>query len=416
MGGPAATGAATAAAAGFACLGAACEDTCCRGWDMQVDPPHLELYRRERPGLAEAVETEGGRAAMRRTGEAGTCVKLADGLCSVHAAFGPNWLGDACHFYPRIVRWLGGEARVATTLSCPEAARLLLFGDDPFARRDVRLERLPFGTREVADGLGGPDARAICAAFEWLALDPGRAPGRALRVIVSLARSLGRLPVAGWPAAVGVLLRLAPDGLCAPEPEPDDELRLLHALVGLMRATRHRPGPRLEATVATIERALGVRIDRESLDVWGERGREANVDRLRAVRAEQEGTLAPVLRRWIAAELVAADFPFAGLGATPADRATILAVRYATLRLALASHAAEGGPEDEAAIVRIAQCLARFLDHLAEPMLSLALYRDAGWTREARLAGLVEPAGQILPGKACPKRQHLPGSSTAAVA
>ncbi|MGB1540083.1 MAG: hypothetical protein ACPG80_03920, partial [Rickettsiales bacterium] len=39
----------------FQCLGAECEDTCCKSWSMQVDAATLERYKTEAPELLDAV-------------------------------------------------------------------------------------------------------------------------------------------------------------------------------------------------------------------------------------------------------------------------------------------------------------------------------------------------------------------------
>ena len=98
--------------------------------------------------------------------------------------------------------------------------------------------------------------------------------------------------------------------------------------------------------------------------------------------------LQPVLRRFLQAQLSQALFPYAGLGETLSERVVIIGVRLATFKLALAAHALQGAPSSEE-VVRIAYTLARFLDHLADPALSRAMYRETGWTRDARLRGLL---------------------------
>jgi hypothetical protein len=83
-------------------------------------------------------------------------------------------------------------------------------------------------------------------------------------------------------------------------------------------------------------------------------------------------------------------FPFAGLGTTLEERTTIIGVRFAIVKLALMAEAKTcGGVPDEAAVIRIVQSLSRFLDHLADPTLSLQIFHEAGWVRAARLKALL---------------------------
>jgi len=43
----------------------------------------------------------------------------------------------------------------------------------------------------------------------------------------------------------------------------------------------------------------------------------------------------------------------------------------------------------EEELVRVIQGLSRFLDHLADPTLSIKIYQEVGWLREARLRSLI---------------------------
>lgn len=388
----------------FACAGAACEDTCCRGWDMQVDAVHVERYRAERPDLLDAVDPNGGAPVMRRKGTSGTCVMLHDGLCGIHAKSGTDLLGDACHFFPRATRKVGGAASMTATLSCPGIARLALFGEaGGIGRAPAAFDRLPQALREVApDGIPGDHARAVRDALSGMADDATAPTERALLRIVTVARSLTRLPAGSWHDAIGFLIRTVDQRLPEPAAHPLDGVRLVQTLHGLMAASRHLPSSRLLATVDAMEKAVAIRVDPTTLDVWPGGDMTAAETALAARAHAHAPRLDPLLRRWLALELATAEFPFAGLGTTVEDRATILAVRFATVRLALLAHATDDALPDEATTVRVVQSLARFLDHLADPALSMSLYREAGWHRAGRLAGLIggdpaNSAGQSVP-------------------
>jgi hypothetical protein len=66
-------------------------------------------------------------------------------------------------------------------------------------------------------------------------------------------------------------------------------------------------------------------------------------------------------------------------------------VRFATFKLALMSASVIHKIElPEETVVRIAQSLSRFLDHLGDAYFSLKIYGETGWDQEARLRGLLE--------------------------
>jgi lysine-N-methylase len=68
--------------------------------------------------------------ALMVLGDDGWCRFLENKLCSLHARFGSDVLGDACASYPRLGSILGDTLEGSLELSCPEAARLLLLAED----------------------------------------------------------------------------------------------------------------------------------------------------------------------------------------------------------------------------------------------------------------------------------------------
>jgi hypothetical protein len=93
-----------------------------------------------------------------------------------------------------------------------------------------------------------------------------------------------------------------------------------------------------------------------------------------------------MLRRYLQAQLAQALFPFSGFGESLTGRITVIGVRYATLKLALAT-LGEAPAMDE--VVAVVQTLSRFMDHLGDPTLSLQIYQETGWVREPRLRALI---------------------------
>ena len=95
--------------------------------------------------------------------------------------------------------------------------------------------------------------------------------------------------------------------------------------------------------------------------------------------------MAPILKRWLQAQITMSSFPFSGFGRDLQERAVTLAIRFATLRLALMS-----APSlEQSEVIRIVQSFSRFIDHLADPELSMLAYKELGWTSLARLRGVV---------------------------
>ena len=135
----------------FRCIGPACEDTCCQGWSVPIDQAAWEKYQTVPPGplrtlldesilcnpvkgisAGRAVANEASAAQptpfaqMKMTATNGCPLHNAEGLCRIHAELGEAFLSTACATYPRIVHSFDGRDETALSLSCPEAARVVL--------------------------------------------------------------------------------------------------------------------------------------------------------------------------------------------------------------------------------------------------------------------------------------------------
>lgn len=381
----------TNATKAFSCLGDACEDTCCKGWGMQLTKETVEKYQREAPELMQAVTSGEAEYIMKRDPETDYCVKFSAGLCSIHQTRGTDFLGDACHFFPRSTRNLHEISLMTIAPSCPEAARLMLEMDAPFTRVVREDARVPFSLKSYGvEGLS--DEQMLKLHDQFLAyVEEAESPADAMAGIVHLARRLDSQPQKDWPAALDFYIKQVGVARAKPEAQLTDVIHLLNALQGLVKAARASKRERLMRVIADMENALAVMLDWEKLQVVPS---EQTVQRLYDMHAAWDGfyaaELAPGLKRYIQMQLSLNFFPFAGLGGNVHERATIMAVRYATIERALMCTAmlAEEVPSI-AEQVRVIQSISRFLDHLADPALSLSIYKEVGWLKESRINGLL---------------------------
>lgn len=133
----------------FRCIGGACEDTCCFGWTVPIDKETYEKYRSLPPGplrtlvetsmlLVEDTAIKGLKAspatfAIIPMNESNQCPMLSeDRLCRIQTEHGHRFLSKTCATYPRIALNQGGTEEMALTLSCPEAARVVLLTPNLF--------------------------------------------------------------------------------------------------------------------------------------------------------------------------------------------------------------------------------------------------------------------------------------------
>ena len=323
---------------------------------------------------------------MRRDPTTDYCVKFDSGLCSVHKTRGTSFLGDACHFYPRITRRFGDTHIQSASLSCPEITRLTLYGETPFASSQFDIERLPTTLNDyLPEELSAADALTIHRAFLTIAEDETLTAERTVMRIVSAAHSLHRVAKKDWPGATNFLLRMSESALPQPEIDFTDGYHLMQVLEALIGAARPSARPRLDATRQSMLSALDITITANNYEVLSRVGDFTTYQKLWDNWQQHRNTMQPILKRWLQAQLTMSSFPFSGFGRDLPERAITLAIRFATLRLALMS-----APSlEEAEIVRIVQSFSRFIDHLADPELSMLAYKELGWTSLARLRGVV---------------------------
>ena len=113
----------------FHCIASQCPDSCCKEWEVQVDPESAALYS-SLPGalgdrLREVLHTENGETIM--TIVDGRCpMWRQDGLCRIQAELGEQALCHTCREFPRLTHDYGDFVEKGLELSCPEAARIIL--------------------------------------------------------------------------------------------------------------------------------------------------------------------------------------------------------------------------------------------------------------------------------------------------
>ena len=116
----------------FVCTAADCPDTCCAGWQIMIDEDSLDRYGKE-PGefgkrLRNSIDWEEECFYQNNS----RCAFLNDkNLCDLYKELGPDALCDTCRMYPRHTEEYEGLRELSLSLSCPEAARIMLSCKDP---------------------------------------------------------------------------------------------------------------------------------------------------------------------------------------------------------------------------------------------------------------------------------------------
>ncbi len=374
----------------FECLGNECDDTCCKGWGMQLDEETYQRYKQQAPELLDAVTSGEAKYIMKRDATTDYCVKFDNGWCAIHKQYGTEFLGDACHFFPRVTRKIGDKIIQTASMSCPEIARRVLFNSNNFTNYETQCTRIPFSIRDyLPTEITSSQALQIHDAFLQAANDKTSSAEHIICRMLTVAESMKAIAVKNWPEAVAFYFRTADNMLPPAETNAADPFNCLHALVGLLKATRKSPArQRLDTVITTMQKALMVEFDSDNkMSLSADSSN--NYQQICTMWQEEEIKWQPALRRWLQSQLSVAFIPFAGLGNDLPEKIVIIAVRLASLKLALMSYLFihEKLTDDDA--ILIVQSLARFMDHLADPTLSLQIYEETGWMRAGRLRGLL---------------------------
>ena len=115
--------------ASFRCIAGACPDTCCAGWEVDLDEDTLRRYH-QLPGalgneIRSAICQEDDYTFFRLKN--GQCPFLnKEKLCRLILALGEDSLSVTCREHPRFWEEYGNTRETCLSISCPEAARLLL--------------------------------------------------------------------------------------------------------------------------------------------------------------------------------------------------------------------------------------------------------------------------------------------------
>ncbi len=113
----------------FKCIADKCEDTCCAGWEIVIDEETYDYYQNLSGSFGERVRDE-----MVNDGEDnifvlknGNCAFLNENkLCDIYNELGEDSLCYTCKKYPRYMEEFGNLREIGISLSCPEAARIML--------------------------------------------------------------------------------------------------------------------------------------------------------------------------------------------------------------------------------------------------------------------------------------------------
>lgn len=111
----------------FSCISGSCPDTCCAGWQIVIDNKTLKKYQHFKgPFHNDCTNDIDWKEHVFRQYNRRCAFLNEENLCDIYTEAGPKMLCDTCRNYPRHIEEFEGLREISLSLSCPEAARILL--------------------------------------------------------------------------------------------------------------------------------------------------------------------------------------------------------------------------------------------------------------------------------------------------
>lgn len=116
----------------FSCIAGDCEDTCCAGWEIVIDPKSLKKYQESKTLSKRLLRDIQWRKGTFRQCKDGRCAFLReDGLCDLYRNLGADSLCHTCRTYPRHTEEFENVREITLSISCPVVARMLMNRTEP---------------------------------------------------------------------------------------------------------------------------------------------------------------------------------------------------------------------------------------------------------------------------------------------
>ncbi|MBM7561640.1 flagellin lysine-N-methylase [Fusibacter tunisiensis] len=139
----------------FQCIADKCEDSCCKGWSVDLDIETYKHYQKIEDGPLkkivaeniylnpECVDQSVDYAKVTLTPKKRCPFLSKENLCNIQAQYGEDLLSNVCATYPRIYNRVNGKIELSMSTSCPEVMRLILQDQDSLNEVEVDVDDFP---------------------------------------------------------------------------------------------------------------------------------------------------------------------------------------------------------------------------------------------------------------------------------
>lgn len=118
----------------FRCIADKCRDSCCIGWEIDIDEKTAEHYASVSGAFGERLKANicFGDISCFILDEQERCPFLNDrNLCDIYTELGESALSQICTDHPRYYEWFGDVKEGGVGMCCEAAAMHILTADDP---------------------------------------------------------------------------------------------------------------------------------------------------------------------------------------------------------------------------------------------------------------------------------------------
>lgn len=128
----------------FECIGGKCTDSCCIGWDIDIDKVTFKKYykvtdnemkkmfQKNVHNNENCVSNDIDYGKVKLKAKNGKRCPFLDGenYCVIYSKLGEDYLSNVCTSFPRIFNKVDGAYELSLDVSCPEAARIILLKEE----------------------------------------------------------------------------------------------------------------------------------------------------------------------------------------------------------------------------------------------------------------------------------------------
>jgi len=126
----------------FSCIGGKCEDSCCIGWDIDIDKVTFRQYYKVKDKEMKRMfqknirnndyylspDVDYGKVKLKNGKR---CAFLdEENYCIIYSKIGEEYLSNVCTCFPRIINKVDVCYEISLDVACPEAARIILLKEE----------------------------------------------------------------------------------------------------------------------------------------------------------------------------------------------------------------------------------------------------------------------------------------------